>query len=134
MTMALLLNCVRRSGDSMTGDLAMAAGKKVDGRDVSEDLVKIEGGEMTGNLTFATGKYVEGGKIRCGTYVGDGTDNRNIDIGFNLGSKSNVYILIKQASTLAACHRIEYARGDLSMFFFCLWGLGGCILGRSGAG
>ena len=56
--------------------------------------------------------------IRTGTYTGNGVDNRNINIGVNLASKSNVYVIIKAASnSLNAVHRIEYGQGDLTMLF-----------------
>jgi hypothetical protein len=81
----------------MTGDLAMADGKTVDGIDVGE---------------------IHQAKVKTGTYTGDGTDNRNIDIGVDLALKSNVYVIIKSLTSVAAAiHRIEYDQGDLTMGF-----------------
>jgi hypothetical protein len=56
-------------------------------------------------------------RIKMGTYVGDGTDNRNINIGINLAAKSNAWVIIKNSLGFDATHRIEYDQGDLAMFF-----------------
>jgi len=88
---------VRKSGDTMTGDLTMAAGSKVDGIDVSE---------------------IHPAKIKTGTYIGDGYDYQDIDIGVNLAAKANVYVIIRGPGIVReAIHRIEYGQGDLTMFF-----------------
>lgn len=55
--------------------------------------------------------------IKTGTYTGNDVDDRNIDIGVDLASKNNVYVIIKTAAATEPVHRIEYAQGDLSMFF-----------------
>ena len=56
--------------------------------------------------------------IKTGTYVGNGIDNRNIDIGINLAAKDNVWVIIKSTTTAQwAIYRIEIGQGDLSYFF-----------------
>lgn len=55
--------------------------------------------------------------IKTGTYVGNGIDNRDIDIGVNLAAKSNVWVIVKQNGGSAAKHHFEYGQGDLSMDF-----------------
>lgn len=87
--------------------------------------LRLAGGQLTGNITFAGAQTVDGrdisamvrAKIKTGTYVGDGSDDRNIDIGINLASKSNVYIIIKGSGLQPAIHRPEQGQGDLSLFF-----------------
>lgn len=56
-------------------------------------------------------------RIRTGTYTGNGADDRNINIGIDLASKSNRYLIIKQLGSQVAMHRIDYAQGDLTMDF-----------------
>jgi len=92
-------NFVRKSGDGMTGDLAMAPGKKVDGIDLSE---------------------VKETKIKVGFYDGDGNDDRNINIGVDLASKNNVVVIIKvltAAVGYAAMFRVEMGQGENAYFF-----------------
>jgi hypothetical protein len=55
--------------------------------------------------------------IKTGTYVGNGVDNRNIDIGVDLAAKDNVYVIINHPSNVAKKNRIEYGQGDLTMDF-----------------
>jgi len=55
--------------------------------------------------------------IKTGTYVGNGIDDRNIDIGIDLASKNYKYLIIKCTGGEAAKHRIEYGQGDSSMDF-----------------
>ena len=55
--------------------------------------------------------------IKTGTYVGDGNVNHDIDIGVNLASKSNVYIIIKGDYASKTVHRIEYGQGDKTMWY-----------------
>jgi len=54
--------------------------------------------------------------IKTGTYVGNGVNNRDIDIGVNLAAKNNVFVMIKSHSDTAypAFFRTEYGQGDLS--------------------
>lgn len=54
-------------------------------------------------------------RILIGTYVGNGVDNRNLDIGINLAAKSNVYIIIKGGGSYETICRTEYGQGDLTM-------------------
>ena len=79
-----------------TGSILMDAGYLVDGIDVSE---------------------IHQAKIKTGTYVGNGVDNRNIDIGVDLASKSFAYVVIKAANASIAVHRFEYSQGDLTMAY-----------------
>lgn len=55
--------------------------------------------------------------IKTGTYVGNGVDDRNIDIGVNLAAKNNVYVIIKGYDIQPAVHRTEYGQGDLGMLY-----------------
>ena len=139
---------VKKSGDVMTGDLALGVNKltmlydsvggAIKGSGVIPGGIKVIDTLITGDgvieaggclfsddLGMGAGKTVDGvdvseihqAKIKTGTYVGNGVDNRNIDIGVDLASKSNAYVIIKKANTNAACHRIEYAQGDLTMTY-----------------
>lgn len=54
---------------------------------------------------------------KTGTYIGDGNDNRNIDIGVDLASKEFPYVIIKSVEGNSAAHRIEYGQGDLTMHY-----------------
>jgi len=87
---------VRKSGDVMTGDLNMTATKLVDGIDVSE---------------------IKQAKVKSGTYTGNLTDNRDIDIGVELNAKTNVYIIIQAHDGHGGVHKIDLGQGDLSSFF-----------------
>lgn len=53
--------------------------------------------------------------IKTGIYTGNGADNRTINIGIDLASKNNVYVIIKGNLTQSAHHRIEHGQGDLTM-------------------
>ena len=55
--------------------------------------------------------------IRTGIYTGNGIDDRDIDIGVDLASKNNAYVIVKGVIVDWPAHRIEYAQGDLSMFY-----------------
>ena len=56
--------------------------------------------------------------IKTGTYVGDDAADRSIDIGVDLASKNNVYVIIKGTwDSSSAVHRIEYGQGDATMSF-----------------
>ncbi len=70
------------------------------------------------DLVAASIAAIHPAKIKTGTYIGNGADNRNINIGVDLASKSNVYVIVK-CSTEAGTgyHRIEYGQGDKSMVF-----------------
>lgn len=56
-------------------------------------------------------------KVKTGTYIGNGVDNRNIDIGVDLAGRSNVWVVIKQPGAIEAIHRTEYGQGDVSFRF-----------------
>ena len=56
-------------------------------------------------------------KIITGSYTGDGNDNRTINIGINLAAKSNVCVMVKKRDNESGVFRIEYAQGDLGMYF-----------------
>lgn len=83
------------------------------------DYVRRTGDTMTGNLAFAAGQWVVGStKVITGTYVGNGADNRNINIGIDLTAKSNVWVIVKNIPNNATgAHRIEYAQGDSAARF-----------------
>jgi len=95
--------------------------------DESNDAsIVFAGGQMTGSLAVTNGKTIDGrdisamvrAKILTGTYTGDGTDNRNINIGVDLTAKSNVFVFVKVNAAGAGREgyaRIEYGQGDLSM-------------------
>jgi len=58
--------------------------------------------------------------IKTGTYIGNGLDNRNIDIGVDLAAKSNAFLIIKNMGSSTqneAVGRTEYGQGDLSFPF-----------------
>jgi len=58
--------------------------------------------------------------ILTGTYVGNGVDDRNIDIGVNLAAKNNVYVIVKITDLLSiqkAVARSEFGQGDVSFCF-----------------
>jgi hypothetical protein len=50
--------------------------------------------------------------IKTGQYTGDGTDNRNIDIGVNLAAKTNVTIIIYRANLGQVQFKWELGQGD----------------------
>ena len=54
---------------------------------------------------------------KTGTYTGNAVDNRNINIGVDLASKTNAYVIIKGDQNQDGVHRTEYGQGDESMFF-----------------
>jgi hypothetical protein len=57
-------------------------------------------------------------KIKIGSYTGNGTDNRNINIGLNLAAKKNVVIVILPADNGGVCSiRPEMGQGDLTKRF-----------------
>ena len=90
-------NYLKKTGGTMTGNLVMAAGKLVDGVDISE---------------------VKQTRILTGTYVGNGADNRSINIGINLASKANVWVNVKDRTTNAAgAQRVEFGQGDSADYF-----------------
>jgi len=89
---------VKKTGDTMSGNLGMAATKTVDGVDISEIAATL--------LNMLTG-----------TYTGDNSDDRTIDIGVNLAGMSHVYIIIKSSDAEVPYHRIEHGQGDASMSF-----------------
>lgn len=55
--------------------------------------------------------------IITGTYTGDGGDDRSINIGVDLATKSNVYVIVKAETAFYAVHRTEYAQGANSMCY-----------------
>ncbi|KPK75275.1 MAG: hypothetical protein AMJ79_11855 [Phycisphaerae bacterium SM23_30] len=55
--------------------------------------------------------------IKTGTYVGDGNDNRNLDIGVNLANALYAWVIVKSPGVADALHRIEYGQGDNTMYF-----------------
>lgn len=65
----------------------------------------------------ATGPNTNTTNIITGTYTGNGADNRNINIGIDLNSKANGYVIVKSTYSDPAAHRTEYAQGDLTMSF-----------------
>jgi hypothetical protein len=71
-------NAIQCANATFNDSISMGAGKTVDGRDISE-LVRTN--------------------MVSGTYSGDGNDNRNLNIGVDLGSKSQYVIIIKSGST-----------------------------------
>jgi len=94
--------------------------------DTADGAIKFAGGQMTNDLAVDAGKLVDGrdisamvrAKILTGTYTGDGSDNRNINIGVDLTAKSNVFVFVKVNAAGAGREgyaRIEYGQGDLSM-------------------
>ena len=52
-----------------------------------------------------------------GVYTGDKVDNREIDVGVDLASKTYVYIIIKGLFTYKAVHRMEYSQGNYAMSY-----------------
>jgi hypothetical protein len=56
-------------------------------------------------------------RVKTGTYTGDGTDNRNIDIGVNLAAAKNAYVIVKCYEDFNCIHRTEYGQGDRTMFY-----------------
>jgi len=57
--------------------------------------------------------------MKVGTYIGNGADNRNIDIGVNLAAKTYVFIQIKGlGSSYRNIGRPEYGQGDSSWNYY----------------
>ena len=136
---------VKKSGDVMTGDLNLGLnslilnnginGGELRGNPVAAEEVQVRtigdggfgdlkmyGAALMTNITMQPGRTVDGVDIsergyKTGTYVGDGNDLRSIDIGIDLASMTNVYIVVKTEYTGEAVHRIEYAQGDATMHF-----------------
>ena len=71
---------------------------------------------------------------KTGTYAGATGDNRNIDIGIDLASKDNVYVIIKSSGTHGGVHRTEYGQGDLTMSFTNIADLADRIQGLTSTG
>lgn len=65
--------------------------------------------------------------ILTGTYLGNGVDDRNIDIGIDLAAKNHPYVIITPNSGGRAMHRIEYGQGDSSMRYDNIGFLPNCI-------
>lgn len=133
---------VKRSGDTMSGNLAMG-GNKVTGlaaasaggesarheqiESVAHNCVLLAGDTMSGNLDMGALDTVDGVDISgiastllsflTGTYTGAAGDDRDIDIGVNLAGMSHVYMIIKALAGYEAGHRMEYSQGDLTMLF-----------------
>ncbi len=96
---------VKKSGDTMTGDLGMAAGKKVDGRDVSADGAKldtIETGatqDQTPAEILAAIKTVDGpgsgldADTVDGMHASDGIDNIEVKV-YKVQGGTNVLSLL----------------------------------------
>ena len=78
------------------------------------------GADGATGATGATGPQGPAGtgnaSMKTGTYTGDGSDNRSIDIGIDLTSKTYAFVLIKGNIAQAPVSRIEYGQGDLSMY------------------
>jgi len=61
---------------------------------------------------------VTGMQMKSGQYTGDGTDNRNINIGIDLASKSEVLLILKNGTaTGAAIFRCSQHAGDATSIF-----------------
>ena len=95
---------VKKSGDTMTGNLAMSAGKTVDGVDVSDDLVRKAGDTMTGTLYFQSGAYKAG--MRAKSDEDDvievvGSEGNPID---GIVHVSDLFASSKVDSNLIDCH------------------------------
>ena len=83
-------DCVRRQGDTMTGNLVTQA-------------LSATTGAFSDNITMAATKTVDGVDIsgldrlfiKAGHYIGDGNDNREIDISVDMLSKYRKFLLIK---------------------------------------
>ena len=57
-------------------------------------------------------------RIKTGFYTGNGADDRSIDIGIDLASKNNVWVIIRNATTNPpGIHRTERGQGDISDYF-----------------
>jgi len=67
---------------------------------------EINGLPPIGNCSFKTG-----------TYTGNGVDDREIDIGVDLASKTHKYAIVKAIYDKAALQRIEAAQGAYSNYF-----------------
>ena len=57
------------------------------------------------------------GMIKTGTYVGDGLDNRNVNIGVDLASMPHKFVMIKQTGAQIARWRPSALSGDNSLSF-----------------
>jgi len=55
--------------------------------------------------------------MKVGTYQGDGTDNRNIDIGVDLASKTIAFVILKVDTNIGGVHKSNYVVADTSMYF-----------------
>ena len=56
-------------------------------------------------------------RLKTGNYVGDGIDNRNINVGVDLTTKNNRWIEVKDRGAYAAVQRFEDYSGDASVDF-----------------
>lgn len=65
--------------------------------------------------------------MKTGTYVGDAVDNRNVNIGIDLASKTYKFIIIKNPSTQVGMMRTEYGQGDLTMNFGAIADQANCV-------
>lgn len=88
------------------------------GTDVTaEELEELTDGSETELHSHAGGA---GGNcsMLVGIYTGDSNDDREIDIGVDLASKTYAYVIVKPNYAVdGAIHRIEYGQGDLTMRF-----------------
>jgi len=74
--------------------------------DGSETALHSHAGASAGNCSMTTG-----------VYTGNGNDDREINIGIDLASKTHVYVIIKRNGATKAVHRTEYEQGDFCMFY-----------------
>jgi len=92
--------------------------------DGSETELHSHAGGVGGNCSMLTG-----------VYTGNGVDDREIDIGVDLASKTHVYIIIKSnAGNQVGMHRMEYGQGDLTMQFYTNNDTSNCIQGVTANG
>jgi len=97
-----------------TGPQGPAGADGADGADGAQGEQGIQGiqGEIGPAGPAGGGVY-----LKTGEYVGNGNDSREINIGVNLASMSEVYIIVKSTLDRKAVHRYEYGQGDHAMWY-----------------
>ncbi|MEM2124996.1 MAG: hypothetical protein QXQ53_01200 [Candidatus Methanosuratincola sp.] len=76
-------------------------------------------GSIGSSVDYARADHSHGSccAMKVGTYIGDGTDNRNIDIGIDLANATYAYVMIKDAAANNAVFRTSAHTGDTSSQF-----------------
>ena len=141
-------DAVRRSGDTMTGNLNLADNRLIFDNGVLDVMVRLyaagagalymrskddttdrdlraAGAYFYQSIGLANGKTVDGvdistlSKIHAKrvSYLGDGNDNRNIEMGVDLDTATFAFVMTKARTAVKPCWRAKHQVGDVSKMF-----------------